>query len=79
MPEEQNGIITGYFINVTLSERGELFQVFSEMSELTVESLRPYSTYSFVIKAQTNVGIGPFSTVPVVASTFEDGEDTQKH
>ena len=79
LPEEQNGVITGYFIDVTLLERGEMFQVFSETSELTVESLRPYSTYSFVIAAQTIVGIGPFSTVLVVALTPEDGENTQKH
>ena len=79
LPEEQNGVITGYFIKVTLLERGETFQVFSEMSELIVESLKPYTTYGFVIRAQTCIGIGPFSTLPVVATTFEDGKNTEKH
>ena len=74
LPEDQNGDITGYIINVTVVETGERFQLFSETNSLTLHSLRPYTTYICVIAAVTSAGVGPFSTTFVVR-TPEDGKE----
>ena len=73
LPEEQNGFITGYTIHISLLEKGEMFQILSEANNVTVASLRPHSTYNFIISAQTSVGIGPFTPTPVSVRTLEDG------
>ena len=71
--ENQNGIITGYFIDVEAIETGETFQLFSESNTLHVDTLRPFTTYVCIIAAQTSIGIGPYST-SVTVITPEDGE-----
>ena len=58
----RNGEIISYAINVTEVETGEeLQQLNSITASLTLSSLRPYYTYSFVIAASTVIGEGPFS------------------
>lgn len=69
---EQNGVITGYTINVTAVETGEMFQLFSEETSLNVDTLVPFTTYFCVIAASTSIGTGPFSTV-FTLRTPEDG------
>ncbi len=76
-PDGQNGKITGYVINVTVLETGEMFQLFSETTSLTVDSLQPYRTYTCVIAARTAAGLGPFSS-PIVVTTPEDGKHCEK-
>ena len=71
--ESQNGIITGYFINVTLLENEEVFQIFSVTKILFINTLKPFRTYNFVIAAQTNAGVGPYSRT-VTTRTPEDGK-----
>ena len=71
-PEERNGLIVGYTINITGLDTGERYQQLSASNNLTIESLSPFSTYICVIAARTSVGIGPFSTV-VTVQTLEDG------
>lgn len=58
---EQNGVITGYIINVTIVETGEKLQLISVSTSLIVTTLRPFRTYICIITAQTAIGIGPFS------------------
>ena len=70
--DQQNGVITGYVINVTVAMTGETSQLFSSTNELTAESLMPFTTYNFVIAAQTSAGIGPFSTT-ISVQTDEAG------
>ena len=72
--EQQNGVITGYVINVTVAMTEETFQLISSGNRLTVtvESLMPFTTYNFVIAAQTSAGIGPFS-ITISAQTDEAG------
>ena len=70
--EDQNGIIIGYVINVTVVETGEIFQLFSTTNTLTVNTLSPYTTYICIIAARTSIGLGPFSTTFTV-QTPEDG------
>ena len=84
-PEHRNGIITGYVINVTLEDTGASYQLTSQTTQLTVESLVPNGLYAFAVAAQTSVGTGPFSMTimqrtdrkhtsevltPAIASTF---------
>jgi len=62
-PEEvQNGIISGYLINVTVAETGYTFQLFSNMSNITA-ILMPFTMYTFILAAENSAGIGPYTTV----------------
>ena len=69
---QQNGIIIFYTINVTVADSGEMFQLTSTTTSLTVSTLQPFTTYFCIIAASTSVGMGPFSTV-VTFQTPEDG------
>ncbi len=62
-PEDQNGPIVRYEINVTVSSTGSTFVLTSTTEYLDVTSLRPFTTYIFRIAAVTEVGIGPYSTI----------------
>ena len=73
--EQQNGIITGYVVNVTVVETGERFQSFSTSITVTIDALRPLTTYICAIAAQTIAGVGPFSTT-VSVRTEEGGRLT---
>ena len=70
--QSQNGIITGYLINLTAIGTGETFQVSSATTNLVIQSLRPFSTYLCAIAAETSVGTGPFS-ISVSVQTNEAG------
>ena len=74
-PEDRNGIVTEYTINVSAVETGEVFQLTSATTSLTVTLLRPFTTYRCLIAASTSVGIGPFSTVFTLV-TPEDGQSS---
>ena len=73
--EEQNGVITGYIINVTGIETEESFELFSDLEILTADFARPFSSYMFKIAGQTTVGTGTFSD-PITIMTPEDGRNT---
>lgn len=72
LPVHQNGNITAYIINASVVGSGETLQFFSDSTLLELDTLAPYTTYSFVIAASTSVGMGPFST-EVVIQTQEEG------
>ena len=72
-PEDRNGPIIGYVINVTVVQTGEFLQFFTNVSHFTLTSLQPFTTFICVFAAQTPVGTGPFSRNYVV-TTLEDGE-----
>lgn len=74
-PEDVNGVVVQYIINVTAVETSELFQLTSNTTTLRVTSLRPFTTFRCIIAAQTTAGTGPFSTVFTIV-TPEDGETT---
>jgi len=67
----QNGIIRTYNINVTVLESGDNIQLTAGNTELYLEMLHPYYTYSFVISAVT-IGPGPPSSVYTI-TTEEEG------
>lgn len=60
--EDQNGIVTGYVIDVTLVSTGLSFQRMSTTTNFLLENLLPFSTYTYRVAAMTNVGVGPYST-----------------
>ena len=74
-PEDQNGVITGYVLNVMSLKSKETVEVsvLNSTLQTSVNRLTPYSTYVINIAATTSVGQGPFSPVTTV-NTPEDGE-----
>ena len=76
-PQDQNGIITGYVLNVMSLRSKESFEisVLNSTLQTSVDALTPYSTYIISIAATTSVGIGPFSPVTTV-NTPEDGRSS---
>ena len=70
---DQNGVIIGYVVNVTVIATGEMFQLTTTSTNLPLDSLQPFTTYVCRIAARTVVGIGPYS-IAVVATTEQAGE-----
>ena len=70
--EGQNGIITGYTVNITELETGEVSTMFTEARNLTLYSLRPFTTYGLLVSAQTIAGRGP-TTHLLSVTTQEEG------
>ena len=71
-PENQNGVITGYVVNLTAVGSGDISQYSSSSDNITIGSLHPFTTYDFTVAAQTSVGTGPYTTNSTVM-TPEDG------
>ena len=74
LPQDVNGIVTDYTINVTSSAGNRYFQIGSNMTTYALTSLRPYITYACIVAAHTSIGQGPFST-SVVVTTPEDAPE----
>ena len=70
-PEDHNGIIRLYFINITEEETGRQFQLTSSTPYILVEFLHPFYTYVSTVAAST-VDIGPYSP-PLTVRTQEAG------
>ena len=70
---DQNGVITGYVINVTSLDTGVTQQFTSVTTTLQVPGLTPFTNYVCIVAARTAVGVGPFSTV-ITVQTLEAGE-----
>ena len=70
--EHRNGIITGYLINLTAELSGNTLEFSSNTTNITVDDLMPYTTYLFIVAAETIVGSGPFSLI-VSVRTEETG------
>ena len=69
-PENQNGIITLYNINVTVSETKSDFVLNASTTSLNVTGLHPHYTYTFAVTAVT-IRPGPYSE-PQAITTPED-------
>ena len=78
LPQHQNGIIIGYIVSITALETGTTVHMSTPHLNLTLRSLRPFTTYSCIVAARTSIGLGPFSTT-VNAQTFEDGKNYCHH
>ena len=72
LSEDQNGVITGYTLNVTSLETGETEELFTESTAYMLGSVNPHTLYAATVAAQTNAGRGPFSSL-ISVQTLEDG------
>ena len=72
-PEDRNGIIRQYTVNITELETGTLLQLVSDNTTITAFPQHPYYTYSCIVAAETRVGLGPY-TSPSSVRMPEDGE-----
>ena len=73
LPEDRNGIIINYTVNITEMETGTQFQLVTDNTNITAFSLHPYYTYSCTVAAKTSVGLGPYTT-PRPVQMPEDGK-----
>ena len=74
--EDQNGVIIHYRINITVLDSMEMFQLLSDNSSITVNSLIPYTTYMLTIAAETAVCEGPFSGAYTVMTATDGKKQT---
>ena len=70
--EGSNGVIRQYVVQVVELETGILFMEISNVTNITLDNLHPFYTYSCRIAAET-IGVGPFS-VPITVQVNEDGK-----
>ena len=73
LPEDRNGIIINYTVNITEMETGTQFQLVTVNTTITAFSLHPHYTYSYTAAAETSVGLGPYTT-PRAVQMPEDGK-----
>ena len=71
-PEQQNGIITGYVINVLEDGQQSRVLVNGDITEYTLEAA-PYTDYVVTVAAVNSAGQGPFSDITEIR-TPEDGK-----
>ena len=78
IPEEQNGIIQAYHINVTELETGEvlIFQTNGTATLMIINSLHPFYTYNCTVAAYT-IGLGPSAYTEI--RTFSEREDYSRY
>jgi len=74
-PEDINGVIREYRINVTEGETGNLLQYTTNPNtrELVVGPLHPYYTYHCTVVAYT-IEVGPYTAI-ITVRTDEAGKD----
>ena len=79
LPDDHNGIITSYTIQLYERVTGQisLIQREANHTELLIDSLHPYYEYNVSIAAET-VAVGPFSESQTVR-TLEDSEFDSTH
>ena len=70
--DDRNGLILGYAVTVTTELGVPVFGQNTVETEFLVDSLQPFTVYTFSVAAFTSVGIGP--ATQLLATTCEDGE-----
>ena len=72
LPEEENGFIRSYTVNVTVTETGQHMQFTTNNTTITAEGLHPYFNYHISVAAVT-IAIGPYSEIYSL-QTPQDGK-----
>ena len=72
LPEEHNGIVRSYTVNITVAETDRHIQLTTNNTTITAEGLHPYYNYHISVAAVT-IAIGPY-TVNQVVQTQQDGK-----
>ena len=63
--ESQNGVIRQYVVKVTEDETSAVVLHYTNSTQVTVEDLHPYYTYTCSVAAET-VEVGPYSTTIII-------------
>lgn len=71
LPEQQNGLLIGYVVNITSLTGRERLYFQTVQLNLTVGGLTPYTTYECIVAAATQLGTGPSSPIVTVTTTEE--------
>ena len=77
LPEEQNGIIQSYLVNITVAETGQHIQLTTNNTTITAENLHPYYNYHISVAAVT-IAAGPYTELHSLL-TPQDGEMVYLH
>ena len=56
---DQNGVIHGYSINVSVAETGSSFQLTAGINAVSISALHPFHTYTITVAAVT-IAPGPY-------------------
>lgn len=72
LQETRNGIITGYTVSLSSVSSTETRRITTTNTNLTVTSLRPYTTYECIVAAFTSIGEGPPTNI-ILVQTEETG------
>ena len=72
LPEDQNGFIRSYMVNITMSETGQHIQLTTNSTTITAEGLHPYYNYHISVAAVT-IAIGPYTKIYSL-QTPQDGK-----
>ena len=75
LPEEQNGIVQSYTVNITVAETGQHIELTTKNTTITAEGLHPYYNYHLSVAAVT-IAIGPYTRVYSL-QTPQDGKQTK--
>ena len=70
--ELQNGVITGYMIQLNVTETGDVLYYTSPTTAVTITT-NAFRTYTCVVSAQTAIGFGPYGS-QITFLTPEDGQ-----
>ena len=76
LPDQQNGVIIGYVVNIISVDNQMIFQIYSNSSSTYVlaTDFTPYTVYRCSVAATTVPGTGPYND-EVLILTSEDGKD----
>ena len=72
LPEEQNGIIRSYLVNVTVADTGQHIQLTTNNTTITAENLHPFYNYHCSVAAVT-IALGPYTEAHLL-QTPQDGK-----
>ena len=72
LPEELNGIIQNYIVNIAVAETEQHFQLTTNDTTITAGNLHPYYNYHISVAAVT-VAIGPYTEAHAL-QTPQDGK-----
>ena len=77
--EQQNGVISGYVVNIISEENGMVFQIYSNNNATNISAtlFTPYTVYRCTMASSTMPGTGPYSN-EVLILTPEDGKHNGK-
>ena len=74
LPEERNGIISGYIITVTRRGTDSQLQIMSTTTNITLNRLIAFTSYLVTVATATSAGLGPPSS-QLTFTTDEDGNE----